>query len=288
MNAAGTFSESWLAMREQADHDARATAPLQAAGDWLAARCQAREARLVDLGSGSGANVRYLTPRLPGPQTWRLVDHDADLLEHALGRCQPLRDMDGMPIRLTTQQHDLNALAADWLTNVDLVTASALCDLVSATWVEALADACAVHRCAALITLSVEGDTRFCTNDADATDRDDAWLFATLAAHQRRDKGFGPALGTAAPQALATAFGDRGFRLVDAPSPWRLGPAQRPLALSLLDGWAEAAREQAPEERARIDRWWRRRREALDQGQVDLYVGHRDVFAAPEPDHDPR
>ncbi|MCK2041715.1 hypothetical protein KZO83_03275 [Chromohalobacter sp. TMW 2.2308] len=288
MNAAGTFSESWLAMREQADHDARATAPLQAAGDWLAAHCQAREARLVDLGSGSGANVRYLTPRLPGPQTWRLVDHDADLLEHALGRCQPLRDMDGMPIRLTTQQHDLNALAADWLTNVDLVTASALCDLVSATWVEALADACAVHRCAALITLSVEGDTRFCTNDADATDRDDAWLFATLAAHQRRDKGFGPALGTAAPQALATAFGDRGFRLVDAPSPWRLGPAQRPLALSLLDGWAEAAREQAPEERARIDRWWRRRREALDQGQVDLYVGHRDVFAAPEPDHDPR
>lgn len=288
MNAAGTFSESWLAMREQADHDARATAPLQAAGDWLAARCQAREARLVDLGSGSGANVRYLTPRLPRPQTWRLVDHDADLLEHAWGRCQPLRDMDGMPIRLTTQQHDLNALAADWLTNVDLVTASALCDLVSAIWIAALADACAVHRCAALITLSVEGDTRFCTDDADATDRDDAWLFATLAAHQRRDKGFGPALGTAAPQALATAFGDRGFRLVDAPSPWRLGPAQRPLALSLLDGWAEAAREQAPEERARIDRWWRHRREALDQGQVDLYVGHRDVFAAPEPDHDPR
>lgn len=288
MNTAATFSDSWLARREHADQEARATAPTQAAGTWLATRCQAREARLVDLGSGSGANVRYLAPRLPGPQAWRLVDHDAGLLGHAVGRCQSLRDMDGTPIRLTTQQHDLNAFAADWLTDVDLVTASALCDLVSDAWVESLVAACAQHRCAALIALSVDGDTRFCIDDADATDRDDAWLFATLAAHQRRDKGFGPALGTAAPQALATAFADRGFRLVDAPSPWRLGPAQRPLALSLLDGWAGAAREQAPEDRARIDRWWQRRREALDQGRVDLYVGHRDLFAAPEPAHGPR
>lgn len=288
MNTAAIFSESWLTRREHADHSARAALPTQAAGAWLAARCQAREARLVDLGSGSGANVRYLVPRLPGPQTWRLIDHDADLLGHAVGRCQPLRDMDGTPIRLTTQQHDLNALAADWLTGADLVTASALCDLVSDTWVASLAAACARHRCAALIALSVDGDTRFCVDDTDVTDRDDAWLFTTLAAHQRRDKGFGPALGTAAPQALATAFADRGFRLVDAPSPWRLGPAQRPLALGLLDGWAGAAREQAPEERPRIDRWWRRRREALDQGRVDLYVGHRDIFAAPEPDHGPR
>ncbi|MCK0714008.1 class I SAM-dependent methyltransferase [Chromohalobacter sarecensis] len=285
MNTAGTFSESWLAQRERADHDARAMAPLHAASDWLATRGSHVPWQLLDLGSGSGANVRYLAPRLPGPQHWYLVDHDASLLGHAVARCQPLCDNAGAPIHVTTQQRDLHALESSWFTGIDLVTASALCDLVSADWVEALADACAAQRAAALITLSVDGEIRFQANDVAVNDAEDAWLFALLAAHQRRDKGLGPALGTTAPQALAEAFTARGFHLVDAPSPWHLTPAQCPLALSLIDGWADAAREQAPHERQRIERWWRHRREALERGHLDLYVGHRDLFAAPGPAH---
>ncbi|MCI0510726.1 methyltransferase family protein [Chromohalobacter marismortui] len=288
MNAAGSFSDAWLTRREQADHDARATAPLQAAIDWLAPGGDRAPWQLLDLGCGSGANVRYLAPRLPGLQHWHLVDHDDALLSHAVGRCQPLRDPTSMPIQVTTYQHDLHALESSWLADIDLVTASALCDLVSAAWVETLADACTAHRAAALITLSVDGNIRFQADDVVVNDAEDVWLFEILAAHQRRDKGFGPALGTTAPQALIDAFTVRGFHLSDAESPWRLTPAQRPLALSLIDGWAGAAREQAPQARRRIDRWWHRRRKALDQGHVDLYVGHRDVFAAPEPDHDPR
>lgn len=285
MNAAGTFSESWLARREQADHDARAAVPLQAATDWLAARRGHAPWQLLDLGSGSGANMRYLAPRLPGPQHWHLVDHDDSLLGHAVGRCQPLRDNAGIPIHVTTHQRDLHALEASWFADIDLVTASALCDLVSATWVEALADACATHRTAILITLSVDGNIRFQADDVVVNDAEDAWLLETLAAHQHRDKGLGPALGTTAPQALIEAFTTRGFHIADAESPWHLTPAQRPLALSLIDGWAVAAREQAPHDRQRIERWWQRRREALDRGHLDLYVGHRDLFAAPEPAH---
>ncbi|MDV6319557.1 methyltransferase domain-containing protein [Chromohalobacter sp. HP20-39] len=285
MNTAGTFSEPWLARREQADHDARAMAPLQAAVDWLAAHERHVPWKLLDLGCGSGANVRYLAPRLPGPQHWHLVDHDDSLLTHAVERCQALRDHAGAPIHVTTHQRDLHALDASWFDGIDLVTASALCDLVSATWIETLADACAAHRAAALITLSVDGEIRFQADDVADNDAEDAWLLEVLAAHQRRDKGLGPALGTAAPQALVEAFTARGFHIIDAASPWRLTPAQRPLALSLIDGWAAAAREQAPHERRRIERWRQHRREALDQGHLDLYVGHRDLFAAPEPAH---
>ncbi|WP_280561667.1 MULTISPECIES: class I SAM-dependent methyltransferase [unclassified Chromohalobacter] len=285
MNTAGTFSESWLAQREQADHDARATAPMQAAVDWLATRERQVPWQLLDLGSGSGANVRYLAPRLPGPQHWHLLDHDDALLGHAVERCHSLRDNAGTPLRVTTYQRDLHALDASWFAGIDLVSASALCDLVSATWVEALADACAAHRAATLITLNVDGNIRFQTDDVAVNDAEDAWLFEILAAHQRRDKGLGPALGTTAPQTLIAAFTARGFHIVNAESTWRLTPAQRPLALNLIDGWAAAAREQAPHDRQRIERWWQRRREALYRGHLDLHVGHRDLFAAPEPDH---
>ena len=36
-----------------------------------------------DLGSGTGSMVRWLAPRLPGPQHWVLHDRDPDLLAAA-------------------------------------------------------------------------------------------------------------------------------------------------------------------------------------------------------------
>src|SRR5882724_2779850 len=35
---------------------------------------------VLDLGTGTGANVRYLMDRLPASQRWLLVDNDAELL----------------------------------------------------------------------------------------------------------------------------------------------------------------------------------------------------------------
>ncbi|WP_106418212.1 class I SAM-dependent methyltransferase [Salinicola tamaricis] len=55
-------------------------------------------ATLVDLGCGSGSNLRYLAPQLRTPQYWRLVDHDASLLEHARSRCGELVSAAGEPI----------------------------------------------------------------------------------------------------------------------------------------------------------------------------------------------
>ena len=74
------FSADWLALREPADHRARDPATLT--------RVVAHLARLalpeiVDLGCGSGSNLRALAPRLGARQRWRLVDNDAALLDAA-------------------------------------------------------------------------------------------------------------------------------------------------------------------------------------------------------------
>ena len=72
-----TFDADWLALREPVDHRSRAHALLAPLCDAWRARGWSR---VLDLGSGTGSNLRYLTPRLPAGQEWVLVDQDLDHL----------------------------------------------------------------------------------------------------------------------------------------------------------------------------------------------------------------
>ena len=68
------FSASWLALREGIDAASRDASLVERLSRVLSARAL----RALDLGGGTGANVRYLAPRLTG--IWTVVDHDRDLL----------------------------------------------------------------------------------------------------------------------------------------------------------------------------------------------------------------
>ena len=76
---------------------------------------------------------------------------------------------------------------------VDLVTASALLDLVSETWLERLAVETAARSIPLYAALSYDGRIELTPPDPL-----DAAIVAAVNAHQRTDKGFGPALGPAA------------------------------------------------------------------------------------------
>ena len=275
------FESSWLALREAADAAARDRALVARARDWLAGRTP--PLNIADLGAGSGANPRFLAGCLPGPQRWRLVDRDPGLLARAGERLGRTRDADGRPIDLETCRQDLADIDAVVADDTDLATASALFDLVSADWIDALAGRCAAVGCAVLWTLSVDGDWHFTGADGNRIqDADDAAMLSLLQAHQAREKGLGRALGGAAPDALRTAFARHRYNIAEAPSPWRLLPgAQQPLALALLDGWRTALLEQAPGEHDRILRWWRHRRAGVETGELGIEVGHIDFYAEP-------
>jgi len=131
------FSSVWLALREPADAAARSSALVDfAAADSVG---RAFQGRLLDLGGGTGANIRYLSSRLPAPQLWTLVDNDAGLLERA-------------PVHITRRQADLNAVVDDeeLFTGTSIVTASALLDLVSEPWLRKLVARCKAARAAVL------------------------------------------------------------------------------------------------------------------------------------------
>lgn len=315
------FSASWLRQREPFDAVARA-----AAADRL--RLETRLAawrgpadsplRVVDLACGTGANLRWLAPRLGGEQQWLVVDHDAALLRRwpdgaAAGAVQPVEgDAQGRHRRAGRSADDGCGVSAvdggraatlhvgtagfraaivrrrlDLARSLErlpwgaarLVTASALLDLVSRAWLERLVTAAVGARVALLMALTVDGRHLWAPRDVD-----DAVVGALFEAHQRRDKGFGvPALGACAVPALATALRCNGYRVHGARSDWVLDARRDPAALALqramVDGIAQAAIEQAPAAAARV-RAWLQRRHALAPCSV-LRVGHRDLLALP-------
>ncbi|NKI33978.1 class I SAM-dependent methyltransferase [Wenzhouxiangella sp. XN79A] len=279
------FQADWLALREPADHAARSTALEAELREALAGR--AAPLHIVDLGAGTGSNAAHLAPRLPCAQHWRLVDHDAALLERArrrLGRIEGPPDSDpGIELEIELDLRSLADLDAVLDRPCDLVTASALLDLVSRDWIESLAAAMAHRRCAVLMVLSVDGRWRFLGPDGrGVSDADDDRMLQHYRDHQARDKGLGAALGGEAPGVLAAALERHGYIVRTAPSPWRL-PAGLHDALTgrLLAGWAEAIAIQVPEARAEIDDWSARRARALRDGRIGVEVGHVDLFAQP-------
>jgi len=256
------FSAEWLALREPADVAARSAAVTNFVAGALG---QHSLLRIVDLGSGTGSNVRYLSRHLPQVQRWQLMDNDARLLDTA-------RSL--LSIDVETRVIDLRHLDASAFAASDLVTASALLDLVSESWLRTFVRHCHHGRVAVLAALNYDG--RIVCSPAD---EDDDLVRDLVNQHQRTDKGFGPALGPEAALRLETLLGDAGFAVRRERSDWRLGANQGELQRQLIAGWAAAAIEVAPSEARRIRAWEVRRLDQVERAGSEIIVGHDDVGA---------
>jgi len=259
-----SFSAQWLALREPYDMRARNVAVLDA----LAAAFRDRESiAVVDLACGAGASLRALAPRLPPRQSWRLVDNDLGLL----ARTPAL----AAPPRLTVQARAIDLardleLALDG--PLDLITCSALLDLVSPPWLERLAVEAAARSLPLYAALTYDGRATLEPSHAF-----DAEMVAAVNRHQRRDKGFGPALGPQAAAAAIARLEAVGYAVVQGRSDWMLGADDGAIKDAILAGWAGAARELGDVPLGEIVAWLTCRREQL----AGLQVGHVDFLALP-------
>lgn len=283
------FAADWLSLREPADAVARCGALVDRLNAVLD-RGEQPSATLdvIDLGCGHGSNLRYLAPRLKGKQHWLLIDQDPELLERAAESLE-LESLDGQPIRITTLQGDLSGLDLSRLETPDLVTASALFDLTSRAWIEALVEQCRRWRAAVLFALTVDGRRHFTQVDGTRIESVvDERMREWFNQHQRRSKGLGEALGPQAVGVLEDVLERNGFCVDARPSRWNLSSTESAtLALGRveLDGWQQAALDIAPDEAEAIGRWHRQRQADLEAGQAGLMVGHVDLLGLP-PGHD--
>jgi hypothetical protein len=282
------FSAEWLDLREPFDSAARSAA---LAGRLAQVTGGIAPLRVIDLGAGTGANLRYLAPRLSERQHWHLVDHDDTLLSALPQRLEQwararghlhVRGGDGASrllaagFRARIEPMSMNLgrqLSLEQLPDAEVVTASALLDLVSEAWLAAMLNQCRSRGAAVLFALTYDGEIT-----CEPSDAFDSTVRALVNRHQRRDKGFGPALGPAALERTASLLGAMGYRVEEERSDWHIGPEAGALQRALIDGWAAAAIEVEPEQAESIERWRERRLERLHAGESRLRVGHRDVL----------
>jgi hypothetical protein len=286
------FSVDWLRLRAPFDRTARDSGLVQRYASVLR-RINGRPPKLLDLATGTGANARMLAPLIGGDQDWLIIDDDRALLgwcaaEHIAWAAREgyvaEKVGDALLIRAGEARWRFRArhldLAHDLATGLaephDGVAMAALADLVSARWVDALADHVQRRHVPLLALLTVDGRRQW--HPAAAAD---ALVRDAFTAHQRRDKGFGPALGAAAPVYLGARLAAAGCAVASAASDWRIGPDDRRMLAAVIDMESAAATEQQPEAAVAIARWAAQRRAELAAGALSLAVGHRDILALP-------
>ena len=255
------FDPDWLALREPYDHAARdhglTAAFVEALGP---------SPRLVDLGSGTGSNLRYLAPHLPPDQKWVCIDYDRRLLD-------VLQSDTPSVVEVGTVCLDL----AQKLDEVPIepgigVTSTALLDLTSEAWLDQLAERC--RQSTVLMTLAVDGVLEWRPHDPM-----DELVAAAFWRHQATDKGFGPAAGAHAAGYLARRFRDLGHDVRIARSDWVFSAEDSVILDPLLHGIASAALEIEPDQP--IQPWLDRRLAHIEEGRFSMTVGHEDLLALP-------
>lgn len=274
------FSDAWLSLREPADHRSRnaklAHALARHFDGW-------RPVTVVDLGCGTASNLRAIVPLLGPEQHWTLVDNDSALLAAAMAKLTAWADGserladNGLALFKGSKRVNVTFRTADLARDLEgalgsaanLVTASALFDLVSADAIARLANAIADRKSAFYTVLTYDGDQRWSPeHEADAD------LLEAFNAHQHSDKGFGNAAGPDAPDALSDVFAAAGYSVVEGDSAWRLGAGDEALVAELARGFADAVRQTGRMPAPTLADW----RGVPRTGAI---VGHTDTLALP-------
>ena len=260
----------WLRLREPADAEARAADLVR---EVRASLPTGRTVVVHDLGCGSGSMARWLAHRLNGAQHWVMFDRDSELLTLA-EQDPPRLAADGAAVTFETRCRDITRLGPGELVDIDLVTASALLDMMTAEELDRFVATCAAAGCPVLIALSVTGRVELAP--ADPFDEIVADAFN---AHQRRHTAGGALLGPDAVPAAVDGFGRLGLEVQVRESPWKLGPDRAALTAEWFAGWLGAACEQRPDLEAPAVAYERRRLDQAAAGELAVTVHHLDLLA---------
>jgi hypothetical protein len=220
---------------------------------------------IIDLGAGTGANQRWLAPRLPFRQRWIHLDHDP-----AISRSMPLLDD---TVIIDDNVNALERLLAHASGHRQLVTCSALLDVLTTAEVAAVCHALLDNQIPALFSLTVTGALSVVPADPH-----DQLLLDAFNDHQRRAGGAGPDATSLVVDELVAG----GFEVRTQETPWRLTAHEgQAFVARLLEERLAAAAAQDPAIAATAAAWLELRRAQLARGVLQIDLGHCDILALP-------
>lgn len=221
--------------------------------------------QIIDLGAGTGANQRWLAPRLPIRQRWLHLDHNP-----VISRSLPMPDE---TVIIDESVEALSQLLAGANGDLQLVTCSALLDVLTTEQVEAVCRAVIDNRVPAFFSLTVTGRLRL--SPADPHDQP---LLAAFNDHQRRAGRAGPDAATLTADLLRAAE----FAVTTEETPWRLTADSDPAFVDqMLEERLAAAVAQNPSLVASAAAWLDLRRTQLAAGLLHIELDHRDILGLP-------
>ncbi|MFC0582459.1 methyltransferase domain-containing protein [Micrococcoides hystricis] len=265
-------AHDWLTLRQKPDARARERARdlITTLNEHFA---DSTEITILDLGAGSGANMLWLSQHLPTPQRWRLIDRDAELLEAAQHVQAPPH-----VLGVEAELRSLDELTVDEVSEADLVTASAVLDVLSFAQLDGLADLLSHAQVPALFSLNVTGKVEFSPDEPL-----DHELTEAFNEHQHRSGLAGPQAATYLAEKLEAA----GLRVLTADTDWLEGTNSREhqsdeaFVDRYLTERVAAALEQRPDLAEDAAAWLRQRQTQLSQGTLTVRVGHHDILVLP-------
>jgi hypothetical protein len=259
----------WLAARVAADDAARAatvsTLLPELSRYLIEAAGPGGTVQIIDLGAGTGANQRWLAPRLPIRQRWLHLDHNPVISR-------------SLPLAAETEIVDESVEAlGELLTRSSgdrqLVSCSALLDVLTTEQIQAVCRAVIDNRVPAFFSLTVTGGLRLSPADAH-----DQLLLAAFNDHQCRAGRAGPEATTLTVNLLRAAE----FAVTTQKTPWRL-TAESGLAFvdQMLEERLAAAVAQDPALARTAKAWLELRRAQLAAGLLRIELDHCDILGLP-------
>ena len=268
-SAATLVDPDWLAARVAADDAARAatvnTLLPELSRYLIEAAGPGGTVQIIDLGAGTGANQRWLAPRLPIRQRWLHLDHNP-----VISRSLPLA---AETVIIDESVEALGELLTRSSGDRQLVSCSALLDVLTTEQIQAVCRAVIDNRVPAFFSLTVTGGLRLSPADAH-----DQLLLAAFNDHQRRAGRAGPEATTLTVNLLRAAE----FAVTTQETPWRL-TAESGLAFvdQMLEERLAAAVAQDPALARTAAAWLELRRAQLAAGLLRIELDHCDILGLP-------
>lgn len=227
------FATDWLSTRFPYDQAARHTGLEAAVMAGLPA-----SPRVMDLGCGSGSNLRHLSPRLGPGQSWICVDHNRELLAATRQVAEGLAKVETLDLR----EADL-LQPQQWLTEAepDLVVANAVFDLFTSGQMATVLAALAGRKLPLYTTLLYTG------MHWQPEQPDDTRYIAAYEAHMQRPRAAGAGMGPQAPAVIEAWVTAHGGHCERAPATWEIPAGDRSMQGFLLGFMEQSVPVMLPE-----------------------------------------